>query len=85
MNFFSDLQSKAVYAVMMLLPGSQVSIRGLVQHAAEVVFCQRLLRHLLQLLLPLQGQSVVLQLDALGSSPQSFREARLLQSVDFRC
>lgn len=56
----------------MLLPGAQVSICGLVQHTAEVVLCQRLLGHLLQLLLPLQGQTVVLQLDALWSPPQSF-------------
>lgn len=68
----------------MLLPGAQVSVRGLVQHTAQVVFCQCLLWHLLQLLLPLQGQTVVLQLDALWSSPQTFRQAGLLQTVDLR-
>lgn len=54
----------------------------LVQHAAQVVFSQRLLGHLLQILLPLQRETVVLQLDALRRAPQTLRQAGLLQPVD---
>lgn len=70
--------------IHVLLPGAQLSIGGLVQHTAEVVLCQRLLRHLLQLLFPLQGQAVVLQLDALRRPPQTFSQAGLLHTVDLR-
>lgn len=58
--------------VVKILPRTQVSICGLVQHTAQIVLRQRLLRHLLQLLLPLQGQTVVLQLNAFWSSLQAF-------------
>lgn len=67
-----------------LLPGAQVGVGDLVQHAAEVVLRQRLLRHLLQLFLPLQGQTVILQLNALWRSPQTLGQAGLLQAIDFR-
>lgn len=65
------IQKVQISVVFMLLPGAQVSVCGLVQHTAEIMFGQCLLWHLLQLLLPLQGQTVVLQLDALGSSTQT--------------
>lgn len=68
--------------IFVLLPGSQVGVGALVQNTAEVVFRQCLLRHLLQLLLLLQGQTVVLQLNALWGPPQPLGQARLLQPVD---